>query len=91
MLDDLWRFTGEMFAADEIDETMQQSFAGPDLEVIRAEWRTNVAAILEEATLARPDDEWMVSGGKQGQHTEHFGYLIAEMQFLQRSYPGATW
>ena len=47
--------------------------------------------ILEEATLAKPDDDWMDSGGKQGHHSEHLGYILAEMQFLQRAYPGATW
>lgn len=90
-VDNLWRFSGEMFAADEIDETIQQAYAGPNLEAIRAAWANNVAAMLEEATLAKPDDEWMASGGKQGRHTEHFGYLIAEMQVLQRAHPGASW
>lgn len=90
-VDNLWRFSGEMFAADEIDETIQQAYAGPDLEAIGAAWANNVAAMLEEATLAKPDDEWMASGGKQGRHTEHFGYLIAEMQVLQRAHPGASW
>lgn len=90
-LDNLWRFTGEMFAADQFDETIQKTLAGPDLSAIRAEWQTNVSALLEEATLEVPVDAWMASGGKQGRHTEYFGYLIAEMQFLQRAHPGATW
>lgn len=90
-LNNLWRFTGEMFVADRLDDDMQGSFDGPDLGVIEAEWRKNVAAIVAEATLDLPGDQWMASGGKQGRHTEHFGFLLAEMQYLQRSYPGAEW
>ena len=90
-LDDLWRFTGEMFAADALDDAMLGEFNGPDLVAIEAEWRSNVAAIITEATLELPDDQWMASGGKQGEHTEHFGFLLAEMQYLQRTYPGAEW
>ncbi|HSG96725.1 MAG TPA: 1,2-phenylacetyl-CoA epoxidase subunit PaaC [Woeseiaceae bacterium] len=90
-LDDLWRFTGEMFAPDDLDDEMRAACNGPHLEIIEAEWRKDVAAVVAEATLKLPDDQWMASGGKQGRHTEHLGYLLAEMQYLQRSYPGATW
>ena len=90
-VDNLWQYTGEMFVADEIDAVFAESFDGPDLDAIREHWRTNVGAILEEASLAIPEDTWMASGGKQGQHSEHLGYLIAEMQYLQRTYPGANW
>ena len=48
-------------------------------------------AILQEATLARPVEEWSVRGGREGMHTEHLGYLLAELQFLQRAYPGQQW
>lgn len=90
-LDDLWRYTGEMFDADELDETLAASFDGPDLCTIAAEWQKNVAAIVKEATLMLPQGQKMARGGKQGVHTEHFGFLIAEMQSLPRSYPGAAW
>lgn len=90
-LDDLWRYTGEMFAPDDLDDEMRAVFNGPHLEVIETQWRENVAAVLAEATLDMPDDQWMASGGKQGQHSEHMGFLLAEMQHLQRAYPGATW
>ncbi len=90
-LDDLWRYTGEMFVADELDEIMMTSFDGPDLSTIAGEWQKNVTAIVGEATLVLPQEQLMASGGKSGVHTEHFGYLIAEMQNLQRTYPGATW
>ncbi len=90
-LDDLWRFTGEMFAPDKLDDEVRELFNGPHLEIIEAEWRKEVRAVLEEATLAVPDDQWMASGGKQGRHSEHLGFLLAELQYLQRAYPGASW
>ena len=90
-LDDLWKFTGEMFAPDDLDDEIRAVFNGPHLEIIEAQWREDVRAIVEEATLRLPDDQWMASGGKQGRHSEHLGYLLAEMQHLQRTYPGATW
>lgn len=90
-LDQLWRYTGEMFVADELDEAVQTSFGGPDLEVIEREWHQAIAAIVKEATLELPSAHSMASGGKQGIHTEHFGYLIAEMQHLPRSFPGERW
>ena len=90
-IDDHWQFTGELFAADDIDDAFTEQFAGPNLESMRAEWHDNVAAVLNEATLNKPVDEWMASGGKQGRHSEYLGYLLAEMQHLQRSHPGATW
>jgi len=90
-LNDLWRYTGEMFAVDEIDTSMQADHAGPDLAGIYQLWRDDVAATVAQATLTLPDDEWMASGGKQGQHSEHLGFILSEMQYLQRSFPGATW
>ncbi len=90
-LDNLWRFTGELFAGDEVDEVIRDAFNGPDLEAIREQWLAAIAAILEEATLTMPADQWMDGGGRTGRHTEHFGPLLAEMQYLQRSYPGLSW
>ena len=80
-----------MFDADDLDESMTSSFNGPDLTAIAIEWREKLAEILAEATLTLPEEGVMASGGKQGRHTEHFGYLIAQMQILPRTYPGATW
>ncbi len=90
-LADLWRFTGEMFDGDEVDELMRTACAGPDLDRIRVAWRESLQALLAEAHLDMPADGWMASGGRRGVHTEDFGYLIAEMQHLQRAYPGADW
>lgn len=90
-IDDIWQFTGEMFTADEVDEIFASEFSGPDLGAIRERWDREINDLLAEATLARPDDGWMASGGKAGRHTEKFGYMLAEMQHLQRSHSGATW
>lgn len=90
-IDDHWQFTGELFSADDVDDTFRTACDGPGLEAIREQWHTNVAAVLDEATLAKPADEWMASGGKQGRHSEHLGFLLAEMQHLQRAHPGASW
>jgi ring-1,2-phenylacetyl-CoA epoxidase subunit PaaC len=90
-LDDAWRYTGEMFMADEIDDAIQNEFDGPDLTDIQTLWRRDVEKTLVEATLDIPADEWMASGGKQGRHSEHLGFLLAEMQYLQRSFPGVSW
>lgn len=90
-VNELWQYTGEMFTADDVDREFAASFNGPDLEGISKGWQQSIGAILEEATLDMPEHGWMASGGKSGRHSEHFGYMIAEMQYLQRTHPGATW
>jgi ring-1,2-phenylacetyl-CoA epoxidase subunit PaaC len=91
-LNDLWMFTGEMFEADAVEQIMAELNIVPNLASLRAPWITHVSEVFEEATLQVPSlHAWMQSGGKQGVHTEHIGYLLAEMQFLQRAYPGAVW
>ena len=90
-IDDMWQYTGEMFSADDIDREFAASFGGPDLEALQAGWQQSLGAILKEATLKMPENGWMASGGKSGRHSEQFGYMIAEMQYLQRTHPGATW
>ena len=90
-VNELWRFTGEMFEADEIDTIVEKAWGGPNLAELRERWLADIDAILINATLDKPGDSWMVSGGKAGRHTEHLGYMIAEMQYLQRTHPGATW
>ena len=87
----LWRYTGEMFAGDEIDAFVRDELNGPDLETVHAAWRARLEVLFAAATLALPEDGWMASGGRQGIHTEHLGYLVAEMQHLRRAYPGAEW
>jgi ring-1,2-phenylacetyl-CoA epoxidase subunit PaaC len=90
-LDNLWRYTGELVAADQADDVFQREWNGPALREIEGAWNRKVETVLADATLTRPDAQWMDRGGRTGRHTEHLGYLIAEMQFLQRAYPGAQW
>ncbi len=90
-LERLWRFTGEMFEPDEIDNVMLSAYDGPDLGGIESAWRKDIASLVDEATLQLPDEQGMASGGKRGVHTEHLGYLLAEMQHIPRCHAGAAW
>ena len=94
-IDDLWMYTGEMFAADATELALQERGIAADVRALETPWRQRVDAVFAEATLTVPQDSWMQGaggrGGKQGVHTEHLGHLLAEMQFLQRAYPGANW
>ncbi len=90
-VDDLWRFTGELFSSDAIDEWAAAAGIGPDPATLVSQWDSYVNEAFAEATLVRPDSGWMASGGKDGRHTEHHGHMLADMQFLQRAYPGAQW
>ena len=94
-LDALWMYTGEMFAADPLEETLVAARVAVDVRLLREPWLAAIRNVLDEATLTLPQGEWMqgagMRGGKQGLHTEHLGHLLTEMQFLQRAYPGAVW
>jgi ring-1,2-phenylacetyl-CoA epoxidase subunit PaaC len=91
-LDDLWMYTGEMFRDDAVEQAMQAEGVAPMPSTLRDPVLAHLREICDEATLTLPSaDTWMQKGGKQGVHTEHLGYLLAEMQFLQRAYPGAQW
>lgn len=91
-VDKLWMYTGEMFEADEVDEVLAaQGVAGTPAD-LRAAWLAHVGETFTAATLTMPSPEsWMQTGGKQGRHSENLGYILAEMQFLQRAYPDAQW
>ncbi len=90
-LDQLWPYTGELFDMDAVDKEMLERGIGADLALLREPWLERVQETLAEATLTMPVGSWMQRGGKHGVHTEKLGYLLAEMQFLQRAYPGAQW
>jgi len=90
-LDDLWAYTGELFTGDMIDAELAAAGIAPEPESLKATWDELVGDTLHEATLKRPADGFMHKGGKRGIHTEHMGFVLADMQFLQRAYPGATW
>jgi ring-1,2-phenylacetyl-CoA epoxidase subunit PaaC len=90
-VDDLWRFTSELFAPDEVDERMASAGIAPLLSSQQARWSSRVDEDLRAATLQRPATQPYPWHGKRGVHTEHLGYVLAEMQHLQRTYPGARW
>lgn len=90
-LERLWPYTRELFDADELDRQIAAAGIGPDLSVLRDSWSARVDAVLAEATLRRPADTPFRWYGKQGRHSEHLGYILAELQYLQRTHPGATW
>ena len=85
-IDELWRYTGEMFVPAEYEKEM-----GLDMASLKESWLKKVRTIFEEATLAVPEKVFMQSGGKEGKHTEHLGYILTELQFMQRTYPGSEW
>jgi len=89
---DLWMYSGEMFIYDGVDDAMVEQGVAPASEPLRAAFLEHVGEIFAEATLVMPaPSAWMQRGGKQGRHSEHLGFILAEMQFLQRAYPGAQW
>jgi ring-1,2-phenylacetyl-CoA epoxidase subunit PaaC len=85
-VDELWPYTDELFAHDEVGARAAVDPAG-----LRADWLSTVEPVLAEATLRRPADGWAPAGGRDGRHTEHLSYLLAEMQVLHRAHPGAVW
>jgi ring-1,2-phenylacetyl-CoA epoxidase subunit PaaC len=87
----LWPYTVELFAADDLDLRMADAGIAPNLADVYAAWSARIDAILNEATLKRPVDRPHAWHGKRGQHSEHLGYILAEMQYLQRTYPDARW
>ena len=90
-IDALWRYTGELFETDETDQLMLDAGIGVDMAVIKNLWSEKVEAVLAEAGLKRPTGDWMAKGGRNGIHTEHMGFILTELQYVQRAYPGATW
>ncbi len=87
----LWRFTDELFAPDEVDEQMAAAGVVPHLEELQPRWSAHIDEVFREATLQRPASARYPWHGKRGVHTEHLGHMLAEMQHLQRTYPGAQW
>ena len=90
-IDSLWMYTGEMFTPDAIELELIEAGVAADVRLLAEPWRRHVDAVLTEATLTVPREVFMQQGGKRGLHTEHLGHLLAKMQVLQRSYPGAHW
>ncbi len=90
-LDALWRYTAELFADDAVDAAAHASGLGPAWSELEADWRAEIAAVFADAGLAVPPPGRFVSTAKRGVHSEHMGRLLAEMQHLQRAFPGGVW
>lgn len=85
-IDELWRYTGELFIP-----VAYEKEAGVDVSLLKNDWSEKVKAVLTEATLPVPENIFMQTGGKTGTHTEHLGYILTELQYVQRAYPGCEW
>lgn len=90
-VNELWMFTGDLFDMDEVDAILIKEGIAPDLNKIKDAWEKRVKEVITEATLQVPTTAAKQKGSREGRHTEHLGYLLAEMQYLQRAYPGAKW
>jgi len=90
-LDFMWPYSHEFFAYDEVDDEMVRQGVLPDKETLKSQWSESLGEIIERAGLTIPDSNWQPGGGRQGVHSEHLSYLLAEMQVLPRNHPGAEW
>jgi ring-1,2-phenylacetyl-CoA epoxidase subunit PaaC len=90
-LDALWEYTGEFFIPTSTEIAMQNEGIGADLNTLSSKWKSKVEEILNQATLSIPESSFQQKGGKKGLHSEHMGYILADMQYMQRAYPGAEW
>lgn len=90
-INDLWIYTDELFHQTDADKAMVAQGIGVDVSLLKAAYYQKVSAVLEEATLETPQIEYFQKGGKLGIHSEHMGYLLTELQYMQRTYPNMTW
>ncbi len=90
-LNELWRFSDELFEMNEVDETLLKAGIAVDLTALKQQWQKNVSALFEKANLKLPEASFMQTGSRKGIHTEHLGYILAEMQHLPRMHPSAKW
>ena len=87
----LWPYTGEMFETDEVTEALAAAGIAPDPASLKDEWDKAIAEIFAEAMLAMPGETWQHTGGRKGRHGEEMGFLLADLQYMQRAYPGQAW
>jgi ring-1,2-phenylacetyl-CoA epoxidase subunit PaaC len=90
-VDNLWRYTGDLFDADETDATLLHAKTAPDMKLIKVSWENKVKEIFIESNIPYPENVFMITGSRKGMHSEHLGYILAEMQSLARVFPGAKW
>jgi ring-1,2-phenylacetyl-CoA epoxidase subunit PaaC len=90
-INELWMFTAEMFDMDEVDSILIKEGIVSDLTKIKNEWEKRVKEVIAEATLQLPTTSFKQKGSKEGKHSEHLGFLLAEMQYVHRAYPNSNW
>jgi ring-1,2-phenylacetyl-CoA epoxidase subunit PaaC len=90
-IEELWAFTGEMFAVDDAERALIDAGVAIDPASLKSQWLKTVTGVVAEATLTLSENDWMQQGGRVGRHSEHLGHLLSELQSLQRTFPGATW
>lgn len=90
-VNELWRFTGELFEMDEVETSLIKEGIAVDLNLIKSKWEKQIDELFAKATLKKPESAYMQTGGRKGIHTEHLGYLLSEMQTLPRMLPNAKW
>lgn len=90
-LNELWQYTGELFEMNEVDEALIKEGIAVDLNLIKQQWEKYISELFEKSTLTIPENVFMQTGSRKGIHTEHLGFLLAEMQALPRMYPSAKW
>ncbi len=90
-VNELWRYTNEMFELSSAELALIEQGVIDDVSKLKDQWLSNVAAVLSQGNIDIPTDEYFLSGGKSGRHSEHLGYLLAELQYMQRTYPNQQW
>lgn len=90
-LNNLWRYADDLFVMNEVDQELIAQGIAVDMVALKSKWLNQIQEVAAEATLEIPTNNWVQNGGRLGNHSEHLGYLLAEMQYMQRAYPGMEW
>lgn len=90
-MNSIYRFAADIFMADEVEKALEVAGVLPNMSKVKEEWMKNIKFVLSEATIQFPDNDWEQRGGRLGNHSEHLGFLLAEMQYMQRTYPNMEW
>lgn len=90
-VDDLWRYADELFFQDDVEKSLMENGILPNYDEVKQAWQQTVEAVMNEATLQIPTNGWTFGGGRIGRHSEHMGFILAELQYMQRAYPNLQW
>ena len=90
-MNSIYRFAADIFLADDVEKALEEAGIIPNMAEVKEAWMKNVKSVMTEATIQFPDNDWEQHGGRVGKHSEHLGFLLAEMQYMQRTYPNMEW